>query len=146
MLRMEPSISLAELIEIGAPQVTQIENIAKRFPDPDSPEACTAFKKQVFIVEGVVQQIYRSVASMSRKTETLSDIADMWEKMGRFCDVALETLRALKDRYANCGAPELYNLVLDYKLACDKRYKGVLEEISCLDRGSLPTQLFPQSI
>jgi hypothetical protein len=82
-------------------------------------------------------------AAMARKADELNEVAEIWREMSAFCQPALEILAVLKDKYPGCGTPELYDAVLDYKLAADKRYKGVQEEIAC-QKVDPPKGLFPE--
>src|SRR5207247_6220932 len=97
------------------------------YPSADLPGACAAFSRQTRIVEGVVSQTYAIAASLARKAGDLNEVAETWRGMGEFCEAALQRLAKLKEKYPRCGALELYDLVLDYKLACDKRRQGVME-------------------
>ena len=65
--------------------------------------------------------------------------------MEGFCDLALGVMKSKKNEIAYCSTPELYDLALDYKLACQKRHKGVLEEIECASK-EMPKKLFPEAI
>ena len=62
--------------------------------------------------------------------------------MSRFCQPAIQALADLRNKYPKCGAPELYDLVLDFKLAADKRHKGTLEELEC-QKTEFPEGIFP---
>lgn len=103
------------------------------------------FTRQVKQVEGVLRNTYGIAASLAKKAETLEEVAEIWGQMSELCDQALQALRTLKDKYADCGTPELYDLALDYKLACDERHRNVLEEIACARR-EFPKGLFPGTI
>jgi hypothetical protein len=63
--------------------------------------------------------------------------------MGLFCRTALASLGNLKTKYPDFGTPALYDMVLDYKLACDKRYRGALEELEC-QKTDFPKGLLPE--
>jgi hypothetical protein len=82
-------------------------------------------------------------ATLARKAEDLSEVAEVWNKMSSFCQSALETLAELKHKYPDCGTTELHDLILDYKLAAEKRYKGVMEEATC-QKTQLPKGLLPE--
>ena len=95
------------------------------------------------IVEGVLVQSYGIAAAMARKADDLSDVAEIWNAMSLFCRSALTSLGALKNKYPYCGTPALYDRVLDYKLACDKRYRGAMEEVEC-QKKEFPKGLLPE--
>ena len=63
--------------------------------------------------------------------------------MSFFCQSALAILTSLKHKYPDCGTPALYDMVLDYKLACDKRYRGAMEELAC-QKTEFPKGLLPE--
>ena len=91
----------------------------------------------------MVVQTYALSAAMARKTEDLPEVADIWGKMSGLCDSVLQRLAGLKDKYPDCGAAELYDLVLDYKLAADKRCQGTLQEVTC-QKTDFPKGLLPE--
>lgn len=101
--------------------------------------------KQVRLLEGFVTHTYSVAVSVCKRADDLGEAALVWEHMGGFCTSALSTLTRLKDRYPDCGTPALSGLTLDYKLACEKRFRSVMEEIECQNQ-SLPTGLFPATI
>jgi len=120
-----------------------MQSIGDAYPNAEAPGACVAFTRQVRIVEGIVVQTYGVAASLARKADDLTEIAEIWSGMSRFCRSALTILSSLKLKYPYCGTNELYDMVLDYKLACEKRYKGVMEELSCQST-TFPKGLFPE--
>ena len=60
-----------------------------------------------------------------------------------FCSNTLQTVATLREKYRSSGTPQLYDLALDFKLACDKRYRAVLEEIECRNT-TLPNGVLPE--
>jgi hypothetical protein len=135
-------IEFSDIIESNRHQVDVLTELAHKHPDPDVPGACEAFSRQVRIVESVVESTYIIAINATRKTESLDEIAQVWQTMGSLCDKALGVVSGLKDRYSYCGTPELYDRLLDYKLACTRRYEQVNEEILCLTM-PIPERLFP---
>jgi len=131
-----------EIIKSGEPSIREIERLSKMYPDPNQPGAYEAFSRQVRQVENAIVHTYSLAAVVTRKTSNLSEIVEVWRLMGQLCQFALRVLAELKNKYPNCGAPELYDRVLDYKLACDKRFKGASEELAC-QTTDLPKNLFP---
>lgn len=139
---MKACLSFDEVLALGQPQLLEMQRVGDAYPSADVPGACAAFSRQTRVVEGVVTQTYAIAASLARKAEDLNEVAEIWRRTGEFCQSALQRLTKLKDKYPKCGAPELYDLVLDYKLACDKRHKGVMEEQACLTM-DFPKGLLP---
>lgn len=136
-------LSFDDLLNINTPQVAEFERLAKRFPDANVPTACQNFSRQVRLVEGVLVQTYGIAARLTRDSGNLSEVAETWKNMANFCNLVLQALTTLKERFPYCGTPELYNLALDYKLACDKRHRGALQEFSC-QTAEFPTGLLPE--
>lgn len=139
---MSVCLSFEEILERGKPQIATLSEVGESFPDVNYPGACEAFSKQVRLLEGFITSLYTITSSFAKKSNDLGEIAAMWKEMAAFCAQAIIALSHLKDKYPNCGTSELYDLALDYKIACDKRYEGVLEEIEC-QKMSLPKNLFP---
>ena len=136
---------LDDFFAINRLQIEELQRIGDSFPDPNTPAACEAFTGQVKTVEAILRTIYGLVASEAKRASRLPDVAEIWSRTSLFCDSALQTLSSLKNRYPYCGTSELHNLALDYKSACVKRNRRVLEEIECQNL-ELPKGLFPERI
>lgn len=141
---MKPSLNFEDLLEINQPQIAEMQRVGDSFANPYEPGASEAFANQVRIVEGLLRQTYAVAAALAKKTEDLREVAEIWRHMGSFCNSTLHTLASLKEKYPSCGTPQLYDLALDFKLACDKRYRAVLEEIACQNT-ALPNGLLPET-
>jgi hypothetical protein len=128
---MKACLNFGDILGVGRPQLEEMQRIGDAYASPDVPGACEAFTRQVRIVEGVLVQSYGIAAAMSSKADELSEVAEIWTAMSLFCRSALASLTNLKHKYPYCGTPALYDMVLDYKLACDKRYRGAMEELEC---------------
>ena len=142
---MAVCLSFDDILQLGTPQLARLQQVGDSFGDVDSPGACEAFTKQVRLLEGFITQTYGVAVSVSKRADDLAEVAAVWEHMGTYCRDALHTLTRLKDKYSYCGTPALYDLVLDYKLACEKRYRSVMEEMECQNQ-KLPAGLFPATI
>jgi hypothetical protein len=140
---MRACLSFNDILEVGRAQIQAMQSIGDAYSSAEAPGACVAFTRQVRIVEGIVVQTYGVAASLARKAEDLTEIGEIWTGMSLFCRSALTILSSLKHKYPFCGTNELYDMVLDYKLACEKRYKGAMEELSCQST-SLPKGLLPE--
>lgn len=131
-------------MRINRPEISKLREIGDSFESVDQDGACEAFGQQVQLLEGAVIQCYKIAAVVARKKGgDLSEVAEVWEQMSQFCQLALEELRSLKNKYPHCGTAQLYDRVLDYKLAADKRLQAVQEEIECEKRSAIPNGLFP---
>ncbi|MBI5386713.1 MAG: hypothetical protein HZA90_18735 [Verrucomicrobia bacterium] len=140
---MKACLGFDELLGAGQPQIGEMERLGALETKPDQPDAAAAFSRQVRILEGILVQNYGVAATLARKADDLQEVAEIWSRMGLFCQAALQSLARLKEKHPHGAAPELYDLALDYKLACDKRHRGVLEEIAC-QKTELPKGLFPE--
>ncbi|MDH7503635.1 MAG: hypothetical protein QHJ82_13105 [Verrucomicrobiota bacterium] len=140
---MSRCLEFEDILRINRPEIDRLQEIGDSFESLDQAGACEMFSQQVQLLEGAVIQCYKIAAVVARKGGEFSDVAEVWERMSQFCQLALEVLRSLKDKYPHCGTAQLYDLVLDYKLAADKRLKAVQEEIECEKRSAIPNGLFP---
>lgn len=140
---MAGCLSFDELLAIAEPQVRELQRVGDSFPGPDAPGACEAFSRQVRLLEGTVVTNYRVAAALAREAQDLKEAAELWRRMSQFCELILQVLAELKDKYPTCGTPELYDLVLDYKLAADKRFNGVQGELAW-QKTDLPQGLLPE--
>ncbi|MBU6399597.1 MAG: hypothetical protein KGS61_04715 [Verrucomicrobia bacterium] len=140
---MKTCLSFGDILRVGQPQLAEMQRIGDAYPSPEVPGACEAFTRQVNIVEAILVQNYGIAAAMTRRADDLNEVAEIWNGMSRFCQSALACLVTLKHKYPYCGTPALYDKVLDYKLACDKRYRGVMEELAC-QKTEFPKGLLPE--
>jgi hypothetical protein len=63
--------------------------------------------------------------------------------MGDLGDAVVTVLRELKSTYPNCGTPELYDLMLQYRGEAQERYYQNLQDSECQ---TTPAGLFPKLI
>ncbi len=133
-------LNFDDLIEINKPQVAEFQRLAELDPGSDDSKASAPFSRQVRIVEGMLVQTYGIASKLTRESDDLTEIAGIWKNLAVFCNSVLQSLASLRERFPSSGTPELYDLALDYKLACDKRHRGVLQELSC------QTSEFPRGI
>jgi hypothetical protein len=140
---MKACLNFDDILGVGQPQVDEMQRIGNAYAGPEVPGACEAFTRQVRIVEGILVQTYGIAAALARKADGLGQVTEIWSAMGLFCRSALASLAKLKDKYPYCGTPALYDMVLDYKLACDKRYRGAMEELAC-QKTEFPKGLLPE--
>ena len=138
---MKVCVSFEDLLEIHRPQIDEIRRFGEAIPNGPTAEGTLA--NHIRALEGTLRQTYREAAALAKRTDELQEIAEIWNRMSLFCNLALEALGSFRDRYAQAGG--VYDLALDYKLACDKRYRGVLEEIECQTM-EFPKGLFPEKI
>lgn len=136
-------LSFGDILGVGQPQLQEMQRVGDAYASSEVPGACEAFTRQVSIVEGVMVQTYGIAAAMARKSDDLEEVAGIWSAMSRFCQSALASLATLKHKYPYCGTPALYDKVLDYKLACDKRFRGAMEELAC-QKTEFPKGLLPE--
>src|SRR5258706_292499 len=111
--------------------------------DPSVYGSCAKFAIHVRNVQAVIIHTYQMISLMAIREQDPSKAANMWKGMESLCDMALQKLKQLKDIYPNCGTLELYDLTLDYKNACYKRYTENLQDSECL-KTPLPAGLFPK--
>ena len=140
---MKACFGFDELLGAGQPQISEMERLGVLESGPGQPDAGAAFSRQVRILEGILVQNYGVAATLARKADDLQEVAEIWNCMSLFCQTVLQSLAGLKEKHPQGAAPELYDLALDYKLACDKRTKGALEEIAC-QKTEFPKGLFPE--
>jgi hypothetical protein len=111
--------------------------------NPENPRSREAFGHQVRKVQAALIHTYGLVAYVAVYQKSPNDAAKLWHFMGEFCGLAINALRDLKERFPYCGAPELYDLALDYKLAADERYQQNVRDAECLTL-KIPPNLFPK--
>jgi hypothetical protein len=133
-------IEFSEILDIHRSQIDRVREEGDSLTDPETPQACEAFSRQVRALESCVDSVYRIAVGMARKAPNLEEAAEVWKGVCRFCQAALQVLAGLKDKFPDCGTPELYDLVLDCKLAADKRHQRIAEEMAC------QTTLFPAGL
>jgi len=140
---MRACLDFNDILAVGQPKIDELQRIGDAYANAQVPGAGEAFARQIRIVEGVVIHTYGVAATLARKADDLSEVAEVWSRMSLFCQSALHGLSSLKYKYPDCGTPALYDLVLDYKLAGDKRFKNASEELAC-QKNPFPKGLLPE--
>src|SRR5437762_3301713 len=120
-------ITLEHLNSVNRCQIAEMEKAAKDF-DPEDFGACEAFSNQVRNVQAAVIHTYQLTAFASLREADAAKAASLWKEMVAFCEEALTALKTLKDRFPHCGAPQLYDLALDYRGEAEKRYHQNLQD------------------
>lgn len=142
VLNMKTCLGFNDILDVGRPEIEEMQRIGDAYSSAEAPGACEAFTRQVRNAESVVLYTYRVAATLAKRAEELNEVAEIWSEMSSFCQSALHSLSNLKHKYPYCGTPELYDLVLDYKLACDKRFRNASEEMAC-QKAQFPKGLLP---
>src|SRR5436309_2867836 len=119
---MKTCLSFDEILAFGKPEVEALAAAGRELAARVGHEACDAFSRHVGLVDAMLRHTYRIAASLARRASGAADAAEIWKEMGGFCNEVIGVLAELKNRYPQCGTPELYDRALDYKLACDRRY------------------------
>ena len=113
----------------------------KMTPTNQSQAQCVAFNLCVRNVQAAVIHTYQLTAFASLQEPDPGKAAVLWKEMSKFCESALVVLRSLKDSYPYCGAPELYDLALDYRSEAERRYADNQQDSECANP---PAGLFPK--
>lgn len=140
---MSECLNFNDFLAAARPQVDAVRLVGARFSGSNDQNyrACQLFTAEVRKCEGTIRSCYAMAAQLCRGLDA-DVVAQIWKSIEGFCEFALSTLKELKDKYPDCGTPELYDLALDYKLACHKRHQGAMEEATC-QKAAMPANLFP---
>ena len=111
--------------------------------DAGNTQSCFVFTRLVEGLQAALRQTYQFAAQAARDADTPAEAAVIWEQMGGFADGILKKLFSLKEVYYDCGTPALYDLALEYKSACQRRYHDSQEEAACQNQNKIPAGLFP---
>lgn len=106
---------------------------------------CDLFSQRVRSVESAIMYSYKLAASLSLRQTEPAKAAEYWRFMTELCDSALEVLKHLKNEFPECGTPELYDAVLDYRNTAQDRYDQNMSDAECL-KNPPPIALFPEKI
>jgi hypothetical protein len=131
-------ISIGDFAEMTNEQLEQVKQAAT------DPSDCTGFYYKVKSLEALVTACYMCAARLARRTSNLKDVCELWNGVSEVCDTVLGQIKALKNSRPDCGAGQLYDLVLEYKIAAMKRHKQTLEDLQW-EATPAPAGLFPQS-
>ena len=71
---MSACLSFNDILEVGQPQIEEMQRIGDSYASSDVPGACEAFTRQVRIVEGTVVQTYGVAAALARDGFTLTSL------------------------------------------------------------------------
>jgi hypothetical protein len=104
------------------------------------PANCVDFYRRVRNAEAAVIHTYQLTAHASLREEDPLKASVLWKEMVKFCESVLVILRDLKVKYPECGASEVYNVTLDYRVQAQKRYFQNLQDSECQ---TMPEGIFP---
>ena len=135
-------LTFEQVFSTGVPRVEKLKVVGASLATYEEPGACEAFARQVSTLEDFLKETYGIAMIIARKEEDANEVASILRLMSDFCATAMNTLSGLKAKYPYCGTGELYDLALDYKMACDLRYNNLLAELECANQNLL-TGLFP---
>lgn len=139
---MPACLTFEQVFSTGVPRVEKLKVVGASFATYEEPGACEAFSHQVGNVEDFLRETYGIAMMIARKSEDSNEVISILRLMSDFCATAMKTLSGLKAKYPYCGTSELYDLALDYKIACDLRHNNLLAELECANQ-NLPAGLFP---
>ncbi len=115
----------------------------KRLQGEPATEDCEAFDELILRIQASVIYTYQITAFLAIRLADPSEAAKHWQYMVAYCDSALTTIRKLKDNTPQCGAANLYDLVLSYRGEADKRRRQNQQDSECTDP-AIAKALFPQ--
>lgn len=110
--------------------------------NPSDPDSCLTFRNHVQGLQAVVIYRFKVTAIKALSLPDPGEAAELWESMSKLCASALSEISQWTQVYPNCGTPELYDMVLDYKSVCDQRAAENREDAECL-KTPPPKGLFP---
>ena len=140
---MPTCLNFDQIFAAGPVGVKKLREVGDTFASADEPGACEAFTRQVHSLESFVKETYRIAILVARKSDDTEEVLQIFATFSSFCGDAMGVLTGLKKKYPYCGTPELYDLTLDYKIACDQRRNNLLAELECPNQ---LTELFPPTI
>ena len=143
---MPACLEFRDFFEVNEPAISELKAFGERHTDETiiDEDTCKVFSKTVKTLEGNLRHTYGLMANATRKTESLEEIAEIWQMMRNYCAVILKAVQDLVERFPHCGTPELHNLALDYWLACDERHREAEGEIACQQK-AFPKAIFPKT-
>src|SRR5437867_702916 len=106
---MRSCISMADLTELSKAPFEELRATGESL-DPGHFESCAIFGKCVIRVEAVLKLTYKIAALTARRSDTLGQEAEVWKDMSKLCDSLLAVVKGLKDKFPDCGTPELYDM------------------------------------
>ena len=131
---------LEVLNSVNQCQIDRMEKVGRDM-DPSQQGSFETFSQQVQQVQAAIIHTFQVAAYLSLHEPEPSAAAMIWKQVSRLCDHALAVLRQLRDKYPDCGTPQLNDLALDYRIAADNRYNQNLEDSQC--KTTPPVGLFP---
>ncbi|MDB6041022.1 MAG: hypothetical protein JWM99_4863 [Verrucomicrobiales bacterium] len=135
-------VDLATFETLNRCNVSEMEKVGNSL-SPENPTACDEFRVHLKKVEAALIHTYSLVAYLALYQKNPIDAAELWKFMSKFSDLTINTLKTIKGKFPYCGAPELYDLALDYKLASDDRHQQNTRDAECLTL-TIPPNLFPK--
>ncbi len=140
---METSLTLTDLAEVNRAPLAHLAQMGKGV-EPADEGSRSAFRQEVVRVQDRLKQFYQLGALTARRAKEPAAAADVWRAVSQFADETLAVLSALRDRSPHSGAPELYDMALEYKAAALKRAQ-LNEGAARCQTTPAPAGLFPET-
>ena len=137
--------SLELLKTVNRCQIAELAKAGEELLPKTEHHWCDLFSRHVRDVESAIVVSYKLAASSAIRQIDPTKAAECWKFMTELCDSALAVLKRLKNEFPECGTPELYDTVLDYRNAAQDRYDQNLQDAECL-KTKPPERLFPPQI
>lgn len=116
-------ISLETLGSINRCQIREME-VACQHLDPAAEGSCKELGHKVRNGQSAIIHTHQVVARLAIQQADANAAAMLRKEMNELCDATLLALRELKDKYAYCGSPELYDLALDYNITAEQELQA----------------------
>lgn len=124
-------------------QLAELEKLQGEL-NPDAADSCETFYAIVMQIQACVIHTYQIIAFAAVRHSDPKEAAAMWKIMIELCESALSVIQKLREYSPQCGAVELYDLILNYREQSDNRYRQNLQDSECADPGMMKA-LFPQA-
>jgi hypothetical protein len=122
-------------------QIQEMQNLAQKGA-LDSPDSSKRFNTSVSAVQAAIVNTFQVTAHIAVRLANPADAAEVWHEYIEICDLALNTLKDIREKNLHAGGAGLYDLALEYRHEALCRRQQNLQDAECL-KVEIPPNLFP---
>ncbi len=109
--------------------------------EASEPASCEEFSFRVNTVREVIRPMYRAISFAAKLSGDPAKSAEHWACFIKVADFALRILKGAREKFPHCGAPELFDMALEYRHAAKVKLDQSIEDEAC-SKIQIPNGLF----
>lgn len=90
-------------------------------PTGENAEDCEQFRSDLQAINSLVETIFRNAAMLSRRADTIEDVAELWLQVVGVFDIIIGSLMDWRSKAPGCAGPSDFDTLLEFRKAAHDR-------------------------